>query len=280
MKKITWFLMSWFSLPAFILQDAWADDSQTNDFSAFAPRKNTLINIYEDQLETRSMTVFYDRLGPPAMLDWTTSRLTSGYDIHQQYINAGQGSMERSFMYSVRETFTRSPMFGLIREKSEYMNNLIVGTIGNTAEGRLDTLSPTPTAAQYALQEQLRLDGNLQYGFRPFDGNPYGYLEFKGGNWLNMPLFYGLIRGHVDPIHNFKPTIDALLTFNTPFNSQLSTGATFDPTLIGSSRSDLGFSIDLNHRFGKKLLDGSIFTSFTADAKGNGMVRAELHFPW
>lgn len=280
MKRIIWFLVIWIVTPVLMLRETLADGSQTYDLSAFAPPPKTLLNTYESQLEKRSVNVFYDRLGPPAMLDWSMSYLNNGYDIHRLYINAGQGSIERSFLYSSRETVTRLQVFDKIRDWSEYWNNFLVGSIGNTAEGGLNTLSPTPTAAKDSLwNKMMKFDGNTQFGFRPFDGDPYVYASSRLGHWHNEPVAYSLFRFHYDPIH-LKPKIDGLVTMNIPFKSQLSLGASFDPTLLGSSKSDLGISAGWNRMFGNRLSSGYTFANITVDGNGGEMIRCGFNIPF
>ena len=280
MKRIIWFAVIWIVTPVIMLQEALAQSPSTNDLSAFAPAPKTLLNTYENQLEKRSVTVFYDRLGPPAMLDWNTAYLSHGYDIHKMYIDAGQGSMERSFLYSSRETVTHLQVFDRMKDWSDYWNNFLVGSIGNTAEGGLNTLSPTPTAAKDSLwNKMMKFDGNTQFGFRPFDGDPYIYASSRLGHWHDEPAAYSLFRFHYDPIH-FRPKIDGLVSINIPFRSQLSLGASFDPTLLGSSRSDLGISASWNRMFGNRIIKGYTFANITVDSNGDQTIRGGLNFPF
>ena len=272
------FLLHWSSVPIIMLQEAWAYEPTPEEFAAFAPTQKTLLSIYSEQLEKRSSSVFYDRLGPPSMLNWANVYVYGHYETHQLYINAGEGSMEKSLLYSFRETFTHLDMFGRIRDQSEHMNTLIVGTIGNTAESQTDPLSANPTAARDSFWHQMKVDGNFQYGFRPFDGDPYVYLSSKIGRWHNDAIAYTLLRCHYDPMH-FKPRIDGLITVNTPFLSQFSAGTSFDPTIVGSSTSDLALTIGWSRMFGSNIRYGFASIS-TAISPSSQTYFLSYHIPW
>jgi hypothetical protein len=240
--------------------------SQTNEM--------TVLDSYSRELETRGTAAYIDEFGYPSMINWVRASDAKGYGINASVASAGKSVMRRTVLYSLRETAAEMPLSLGWRNWAE---NLFAGTIGNTAEGEINTLSPMPSATEASYWKQLQSDENLFYGFRPIEDRPYAYIGTQWGHSGDNPAAITLIRWHYDPLRTASK-IDAQVSFPMPGRSQFSIGTSFQPERAVSAGFRPGMSTRWVWAFGHSPLDGGCFIGAVV---GNGSrIDAGISFPW
>jgi len=234
----------------------------------------TMSDFYSQELGTRGTAAYINGFGYPSMDNWTMKENADGYKIHARVASAGKSVMRRTVLYSLRETAAEMPLSLGWRNWAE---NLFAGTIGNTVEGEINTLSPTPTADEASYWKQLQSAENLSLGFRPFDGNPYVYTGMKLGHSGGDPAAITLIRWHYD-ILRMASKIDAQISFPLPGASQLSVGTSFQPERIGKAGCGPGFSARWIRTFGHGPFKGNCFVG--AEFGNSSQIDWGINFPF
>ncbi len=229
---------------------------------------------YPRELEIRATTAYLDRFGYQTAIGWTRLAEIDRYEIHAHVASAGKDVMRRSVIYSLRETAANMP---IALGWHDWAENLFAGTVGNTIEGDVNTLSPLPSSAEASYWKQMKSDGSLSYGLRPFEGNPYGYIGTQWGHWRGNPAAVTLVRWHYDPIR-IASTIDGQISFPLPYGSQLSIGTSFRPERIGSSDLNPGVSIRWVWSFKTVAMDGNCFVGTIIDGDSRIDCGFIIHF--
>jgi len=142
---------------------------------------------YEEEI-IKNQGVIVDRFGPPSYFEWTRLLSTERYSLHDRFNSWGANAVGHLLGDSARETAVAV----LPVEEWRGFGQLLLGSIGNTAEERARTISPAYSETDATSWEQIYSDGVLQYGIRPWRSDPYGYFRVRVGHWgglENLPLF-------------------------------------------------------------------------------------------
>ena len=215
----------------------------------------TMSDFYSQELGTRGTAAYINGFGYPSMDNWTMKENADGYKIHADIVSAGKSVMRGTIFDSLRETAAEMPLSLGWRNWAE---NLWAGTVGNTPEGEIKTLSPVPSADEASYWKGLQSAANLSYGFRPFDGNPYVYIGTQWGHSGDDPAAVTLVRWHYDPLRTVS-TVDAQISFPLPGASQLSIGTSFSPECAMKQDFKPKMSVRWIRAFGHSPLDGNCF---------------------
>ncbi len=188
------------------------------------------IERYEQEL-IRNQGVVADRFGPPSYLDWTRFYSREGYRIHDHFNSLGANAVGHLIGDSMRETAVAI----LPLEEWRGFGQLLLGSIGNTAEERTRTISASFSETEESWRQDVYRDGVLQYGVRPWRRDPYGYVRVRVGHWggmENLPLF--AFEGRVGYKVLGSSKLEGRLIVPLPHNFQLAGGIATDPMRLGS----------------------------------------------
>lgn len=199
-----------------------------------------LAETYIGQTGASGSTAALDRFGPQTQFDWA-QRSHNGYVFFSEWNSAGRSVMQKAFINGARETAVGFPG---IEQWNDVAANLFTGTVGNTREEDLDPLSSVPTASQISWWKEMRDDGDVRYGFRPFDEKPYVYGSIV---WRDRQ---GKVICIADSRFRYVPPagahIEEKMILPLTKSWQVAAGASFDPERIGSNGSDSRASMSLS----------------------------------
>ncbi len=195
-----------------------------------AQLSSTPIKRYEQEL-LRNQGSIIDKFGPPSYLEWTRRYNKEGYAIHDHINSQGASAVERIVGDSLRET---SVALLPIQEWKTF-GNLLLGSIGSTAEERTEAISASYSETEHSWRQQVEEDKVIRYGLRPWRSDPYGYFGLRVGHWggmENLPLF--IFEGRVGYKFFNSGKIEGRLTLPLPHKFQLVGGIGTDPLRLGS----------------------------------------------
>lgn len=189
---------------------SFAQNTNTNVMAAFEisasvpPLENTgprdrFWNEYSRQIELQADNIALDQLGYGVhSLDEVRRLNREGYGYIDGYGRKGANAIRSIFLGPLRDTLAdRLPV-----EQWEYVGlgffaHFLANSIGNTAEERQDPLATTPSYEDIVQKESLwhatRRNYDVECGFRPLTGSPYGFLGFNVGKQTD-----GLPIVHID----------------------------------------------------------------------------------
>jgi len=263
--------------------EAKAQDGVTAQHYIVTAKTNetTLFDKYSSELEKRGTAAYINGFGYPSMDNWIWMSGTEGYAMNADVVSAGKSVMRAAVFDSMRETAAEMPVAiqwrGAANGWGDWLENLFAGTVGNTAESEMRSLSSVPSADEASYWRQLQSAANLSIGFRPLDGNPYVYMGTRWGHSGDNPAAVTLIRWHYDPLRTVS-TVDAQISFPLPDRSQLSVGTSFQPERLGKTGSSPSVSMRWVRAFGRSPLDGNCFIGTVIG--NNSRIDAGLNFPF
>src|SRR5206468_750100 len=147
----------------------------------------TPVKRYQQEL-IKHQGVIADKFGPPSYFEWTRRFNRERYSIHDHINSVGASAMAHLVGDSMRETVVAA----LPLEEWKAFGQLLLGSIGNTAEERTETISASFSETEESWAQEAYRDKIIQYGVRPWSSNPYGYCRVRVGHWgglENLPLF-------------------------------------------------------------------------------------------
>jgi hypothetical protein len=205
------------------------------------------VKRYEQEL-LRNQGVVIDRFGPPSYLDWTRRYNHERYIIHDHINSSGKTAMTHLVGDSVRETAVAI----LPLEEWKAFGRFVLGSIGNTAEERTETISASFSETGQFWREEVEQDKVMRYGVRPWRSDPYGYFGLRVGHWgglENLPLF--VFEGRVGYKLFNSSKLEGSLTLPLPHRFQLVGGIATNPLQLGS------------HNHGPTVMSGRLEYVFT-----------------
>jgi hypothetical protein len=254
---------------------------KAQEFILSKTNETALTDTYARELGTRGTAAYINGFGYPSMNNWIMEEDIDGYGIHADVTSAGKSVMRGAIFDSLRETAANMPVAlewkGRADGWKDWFENLFAGTVGNTAEGDVRSMSSVPSADETSYWRKLQSAGNLSYGFRPLEGNPYVYMGTQWGHSGDNPAAVTLVRWHYDPLR-LTSKIDAQISFPLPGISQLSVGTSFSPEYAMKSGFKPEMSVRWIRAFGHSPLDGNCFIG--AMVGDNSRIDAGLNFPW
>ena len=189
-----------------------------------------LVKRYEQEL-LRHQGVMVDGFGPPSYLKWTLLFNREGYSIHDQINSSGARATAHFVADSMRETaVARLPL-----EEWNTFGQLLLGTIGNTAEERSQTISASFSDSQRLWRQELLQTNPIRYGVRPWRRDPYAYCGVRVGHWggvENLPLF--ILEGRVGYKLFSSGKLEGTIAFPLAHRCQLVGGIATDPLRLAS----------------------------------------------
>ncbi|MEK7641724.1 MAG: hypothetical protein AAB365_01900 [Patescibacteria group bacterium] len=162
--------------------------TQTISSTRFTPR-------WREELVPAGSRIFYDRFGSPSSLSWMQLQSAQGYGIHEYMNTYGGKTIYKIMGAAAREAAVETFPVGeyedmgrnLGHRVTKFFGGLFRGSIGNTAEEDMQTVSATPS--YNSLRHIVNFEWNDskdpwsgEYGWRPWRDNPYVYLNSNLGH--------------------------------------------------------------------------------------------------
>ena len=220
------------------LPDGYAADTNdpafTNTFAWDLPADELSVRPlkrYEQEL-MKHQGVMVDKFGPPSAFEWTRRFNREGYSIHDHINSLGANAMGHLVGDSVRETAVAT----LPIEEWKSFGRLLLGSIGNTAEERTETISASFSETEQSWRNEVEQDRIIHYGVRLWRRDPYGYFGLRVGRWgglENLPVF--VLDGRVGYKAFSSGKLEGRLTFPLTRRLQLVGGIATDPLRMASS---------------------------------------------
>lgn len=208
------------------------------------PKNPEIIAEFERHIGNIGPTIMIDRFGRLSRFDWLEKSQSEGYAFVAQWNGAGRNALRDIAASSLRETFVGLPG---IDERESVWADLVKGTIGNTAEQRLDLTSPIANASKVTWEEQGQRDGNLSYGLRPFNDRPYVYEGAAIRGRSGKVLCYEDLRIRYVPFDRMRLEGAAIIPLTASW--QANVGASADPFCVGGRGSGSSASVGLSRIF-------------------------------
>jgi hypothetical protein len=227
---------------------------------------------YLDEAGAIASVTARDRFGAPSELAWLERREADGPLFLSEWHSAGRGVVDGAFLDAARETAVASPG---IQDGPDWLSDLAVGSIGNTAEERLDPSSPLVTASQLSWWHQEKEDKGSVFGMRPFSAHPYAYESSAIKNASGKLILLEDFRLRYIPPDRLKieEKLIVPLTSSWQFNAGLSAYAV--PGRGGDSCPVCSFG--LNRAFWS---ERSLSFGCTLDRENGASVVMEFSIPW
>ena len=208
------------------------EDPETGSFWRRYPREVQIV------AEARAL----DSFGYPAHFEIVRRLETEGYGFHAYAARRGRAMVVRSLAEGAREAASASVnteeiMSGTCGRWGAFFGNLFHGSLGDTEEGRINIVSPVPSAAS---TRELALEwenstGTLSYGLRPFRGQPYAYVSGRlFGSENRSPILARLrVLSETDPHDGGRITVAPQIILPLRDRSHIVCGASIYPTRFG-----------------------------------------------
>jgi hypothetical protein len=212
----------------------------TDNISARVRNRDDLAGLYVQQFKTHASTIAFDLVGPSSELSWAERRWNDGYGIWADQGRTGRNLAQKSALAGLRETVVRLPA---IEQRQDVVTEFIKGTVGNTDEERIDSLSPFATASESSWRQTLKKD-NISYGVRPLDTRPYVYSSWAWRDKQGSTLLYDNLRLRYVAPDGMRLEDRLIIPFTDSW--QLSFGAAADPRYFGGKDDDSTASISVS----------------------------------
>jgi hypothetical protein len=180
---------------------------------------------YEQELN-KHHGVVADKFGPLADLEWTRRLNREAYGIHDHFNSSGANAMGHLIGDSARDTAVAL----LPIEEWKGFGQLLMGSLGNTAEERTETTSFSYSESERSWREDVDRNRILRYGVRLFRRDPYGYFGLRAGHWgglEDLPFF--VLEGRVGYKAFNAGKLEGRVTFPLTGRFQIVGGVSTDP---------------------------------------------------
>ena len=188
-------------------------DAQTNQVNAdiLSPLINTNYSYsfwttLGTKMDKTSRNAAFDRFGPTMYLSNFKITEKLGYKGIDYMNSAGEEVMQKTAVNGLRETLADLPA---TKEWKNWMEDLWVGTFGNTAEEDVGRGLAVPTESEKTWWQKMKSNGNFAGGWRLDDPTLYGSARF--GHWLNSPALILHARINYRPLNKTRAEINAIV---------------------------------------------------------------------
>ncbi|MBP6858295.1 MAG: hypothetical protein KBC33_00470 [Candidatus Pacebacteria bacterium] len=156
---------------------------------------SSLWDRWPQEMVLSGRRIVYDRFGFPSSLNWLIMRDTPAYDVHEFIADYGESTVYKIMGSAAREAAVETLPVGeyedfgirLGSRITGFMSGLFRGSVGNTTEEEVETVSATPSYS--SLRHIVNFEWNEpkdswsgEYGWRPWRDNPYIYLNSNFGH--------------------------------------------------------------------------------------------------
>lgn len=148
-------------------------------------------------LDRRADNVFADQLRSFNMVKWSLSLNTVNDDFRDRTDSAAKGALSKSISHGFRDAIAESPFMLWLEDRQATLAAFLKDSIDSAEEEAV-----SPLDASYGLVEQswwrnVRRNGALRFGLRPFRTSPYAFTSFAVRDGDEV-LFLGHLRYYYD----------------------------------------------------------------------------------
>lgn len=209
----------------------WAQSDPLESYR-IQPKSLDFEDRYRQELVSSSLT-FADQFGPASTISWIRKIDRDGYSIYDDITRAGTGALSDTAVYALRETAV-----GVwpLDQWEDFPRELVVGSLGNTAEERIDPLSTAYAPTETSWWRRMRDEGTIQYGIRPFRTNPYVYASAVWRGHGGRPIAYFHARCYYTLLRSEK--ISGQIEIPLSNSWRISVGGEAVPSKLDGDRSN------------------------------------------
>jgi len=161
------------------------------------PAGDAFLDRFKLAFNHRVEDVFADRFHPFNIMNWNLELArTDSNHLRDRTASTARNAISKSMVYGVREATVDLPLLRWLEERQGLIGDFLINSVGNVGEEAVSPLDVSYRPVERSWWDRLsERGGELHYGIRPFNPNPYAFLSLgiKEGDDL---LFLGHLRYH------------------------------------------------------------------------------------